>query len=56
VNGMFITVEGPDGSGKTTQLKLLEQALSAQGYEVVTTREPGGNESRKQHPRDFVIT
>jgi len=42
VNGMFITVEGPDGSGKTTQLKLLEQALSAQGYEVVTTREPGG--------------
>ncbi len=39
---MFITVEGPDGSGKTTQLKLLVQALTDKGYEVVTTREPGG--------------
>ncbi|STO06736.1 MULTISPECIES: dTMP kinase [Exiguobacterium] len=42
MKGMFITVEGPDGSGKTTQLKLLVQALTDKGYEVVTTREPGG--------------
>nr|WP_251130211.1 dTMP kinase [Exiguobacterium sp. s141] len=39
---MFITVEGPDGSGKTTQLQLLVQSLTEQGYEVVVTREPGG--------------
>ncbi len=42
MKGIFITVEGPDGSGKTTQLKLLVQALTDKGYEVVTTREPGG--------------
>jgi dTMP kinase len=42
VKGMFITVEGPDGSGKTTQLQLLVRALTEKGYEVVTTREPGG--------------
>ncbi|MGE9212277.1 MULTISPECIES: dTMP kinase [Exiguobacterium] len=42
MKGMFITVEGPDGSGKTTQLQLLVQSLTEQGYEVVVTREPGG--------------
>lgn len=39
---MFITLEGIDGSGKTTQLKLLETWLKGQGLEVVTVREPGG--------------
>ncbi|MBX3005580.1 MAG: dTMP kinase [Anaerolineales bacterium] len=39
---MFITLEGPEGSGKTSQLPLLEQALLAAGYRVRTTREPGG--------------
>ncbi|MFP4320888.1 MAG: dTMP kinase [Anaerolineales bacterium] len=39
---MFITFEGPDGSGKTTQAKLLYQALHEQGYKVYLTREPGG--------------
>ncbi|RHB47003.1 dTMP kinase [Exiguobacterium sp. AM39-5BH] len=42
MKGMFITVEGPDGSGKTTQLQLLVRSLTEIGYEVVVTREPGG--------------
>ena len=42
MKGLFITFEGPDGSGKTTQLKLLADYLIKAGYEVITTREPGG--------------
>jgi len=41
MDGMFITFEGADGCGKTTQLKLLAQFLQKQGKEVLTTREPG---------------
>ena len=41
-NGCFITMEGVDGSGKTTQLQLTARYLLDRGYEVVTTREPGG--------------
>jgi dTMP kinase len=40
--GIFITLEGGDGTGKSTQIKLLQQALSAAGVDVITTREPGG--------------
>ncbi len=40
--GKFITFEGLDGCGKSTQLKKLAAALTAQGHEIVTTREPGG--------------
>ena len=39
--GLFITFEGADGCGKTTQLDLLKDYLENRGYDVVTTREPG---------------
>src|SRR5512145_2596979 len=39
---MFITFEGPDGSGKTTQAQKLAAYLRAQGYPLFQTREPGG--------------
>ncbi len=41
--GRFITLEGGEGAGKTTQTALLEQALAAQGVPVIRTREPGGS-------------
>lgn len=40
--GHFLCIEGPDGSGKTTQLELLRQYLEWRGVEVVVVREPGG--------------
>ena len=42
--GRMIVLEGPDGSGKTTQIELLEKYLQESGYEVVRVREPGGTE------------
>ncbi|SFR85527.1 thymidylate kinase [Agromyces sp. CF514] len=42
--GVFITLEGGDGTGKTTQSELLAAWLGEQGREVVRTREPGGTE------------
>ena len=41
--GKFITLEGGEGAGKTTQRNRLSERLSALGYEVVVTREPGGS-------------
>ena len=42
MSGFFITLEGGEGSGKTTQINTLAQTLENQGYEVILTREPGG--------------
>lgn len=52
--GIFITFEGPDGSGKTTQIKKLEAELKTRGYEVICTREPGGTEAAEAM-RDIVL-
>lgn len=41
--GIFISMEGPDGSGKSTQIALLKEYLEGEGYDVLITREPGGN-------------
>lgn len=42
MEGIFITMEGPDGSGKTTQIDLLKKYLEHKGYDIVIAREPGG--------------
>ena len=51
---MFITLEGPDGSGKTQQIHLLADFLTAKGYKVFFSREPGGTEIGDQI-RDILM-
>ena len=65
---MFITFEGPDGSGKTSQISELADYLAQLGIEVLTTREPGGTsigdqiravlselENTEMHPRTEIL-
>lgn len=51
---MFVSFEGADGSGKSTQAQLLRDALVAEGCEVVLTREPGGTELGER-ARELVL-
>ena len=48
MRGKFITLEGPDGSGKTTISKIVFDQLMAEGYKVLLTREPGGIDIAEQ--------
>lgn len=45
---MFITLEGPEGSGKTTAVEAAVKALEEKGYQIVRTREPGGTPISEQ--------
>lgn len=54
MSGLFITMEGTDGAGKTTQIKMLEKYLTDKGFQVVCTREPGGNKISEKI-RDIII-
>ncbi|MEC8116620.1 MAG: dTMP kinase, partial [Pseudomonadota bacterium] len=52
--GRFITLEGGEGAGKSTQVAALAEALRARGHEVVTTREPGGSDGAEEIRRLLV--
>lgn len=54
MKGLFITLEGPDGSGKSTIARLLADYLKEKDYDVVTTREPGGTKI-SEDIRDIIL-
>lgn len=52
--GLFITFEGPEGAGKTTQIKRISEFLVNNGYGVIITREPGGTKFGEKI-REFLL-
>lgn len=52
--GLFLTIEGPDGSGKSTQIGFITEFLQSRGYETVLTREPGGTQIGEKI-RDIIL-
>jgi dTMP kinase len=52
---LFVTFEGPDGSGKSTQIQRVSERLKRENYEVVVTREPGGT-TIGERIRDVLLT
>jgi dTMP kinase len=48
VRGRFITLEGGEGSGKSTQVERLAKQLTKKGIDIITTREPGGSQGAEQ--------
>lgn len=56
MRGKFITFEGIDGSGKSTQLKILADKLQSDGFDVLATQEPGGTPLGRQLRKVFLET
>ena len=56
MKGEFITFEGIDGSGKSTQLRMLAEVLAERGLDVITTREPGGTTLGRHLREAFLET
>ena len=54
MNGVFITFEGGEGSGKTTIANMIKETLTKEGYQVVLTREPGGVDIAEKI-RDVIV-
>lgn len=54
MKGIFITIEGPDGAGKSTQINLLSKYLKDKGYDIILTREPGGT-NISEYIRNIIL-